>query len=170
MEITGASFLFTSATLMITFAGFSILFLAVRQTTGKRLSSVDIFLTRNLVALLFTMAAGALVPSLLGFYRTPEVWIRKISALAFGLPMLAQLLTYRRRRIAQTGKPPTLVGHVVLIGLGSVSVVAMIIYMFGNFEYIAGAYITALIANFFILAFTFVQAIGIILHEPTNDA
>ncbi len=46
----------------------------------------------------------------------------------------------------------------------------MIIYMFGNFEYIAGAYITALIANFFILAFTFVQAIGIILHEPTNDA
>ncbi len=154
---------------MVTFAGFSILFLAVRQTTGKQLSPVDIFLTRNLVALLFTMTAGALLPAILGLYKIPEVGVWKISALAFGLPMLAQLLTYRRRRIKATGKPPTFVGHVVLIGSGSVSLVAMIVYVFGNFEYIAAAYITALIANFFILAFTFVQAIGIILSESTTD-
>ena len=53
----GATLLFTSATLMVTLAGFSILFLVIRQAIGQQLSAVDLFLTRAVIALLFTMTA-----------------------------------------------------------------------------------------------------------------
>jgi hypothetical protein len=79
--------------------------------------------------------------------------------------MLAMLLTYRRRRTAATGKPLTLFGYVVLLGLGSATNVAMLVFVLANFHNTAAVYITAVLGNFFILAFTFVQALAIIPRE-----
>jgi hypothetical protein len=78
--------------------------------------------------------------------------------------MLAMLLTYRRRRTAATGKPPTLFGYVVLLGLGSATNVAMLVFVLAIHN-TAAVYITAVLGNFFILAFTFVQALAIIPRE-----
>lgn len=170
MELKGASFLYTLAALMVTFAGFAALLLIVRQAAGARLSSLDRFLTRTVVGHLFMMAAGALLPALLNLYEIPEPWVWKASALIFGLPMLALLLTYSRRRIATAGKPPPPLVLATLVWTGSMSLVAMIAYVFGNFELKPAAYITALTINFFTHAFAFVIALEVILGQPTDVA
>src|SRR5208282_618206 len=94
----------------------------------------------------------------------------KASALIFGLPLLALLLTYPRRRRRHL-PPAPLYLLVILVGLGCASLVAMIIYMFGNFghEHEAAVYITALTTNFFTLAFSFVFALEFTLHQPTDN-
>jgi hypothetical protein len=168
VDSTSVSLLFTAATLMVTLAGFSILFLVIRQAIGQQLSAVDLFLTRAVITLLFTITAGALLPAVLGLYGIAASWVWKISALLFGVPMLTMLLTYRRRRIAATGKPPTLFGHVVLLGLGSTINLAMLVFVVGNFYNMAAVYITAVLVNFFILAFTFVHALAIIPREQVG--
>jgi hypothetical protein len=149
MELKGASFLYTLATLMVTFAGFSALLLIIRQGAGARLSAFDRFLTRTIVGHLFVLTAGALIPALLNLYEIPEALVWKASSLMFGIPMLALLLTYPRRRIAAYGKQAPPVVLATFVGLGSVSLAAMIAYVFGGFEYPSAAYITALIVNFF---------------------
>ena len=168
MEFKGASFLYTLATLMVTFAGFSALLLIVRQTAGASLSSLDRFLTQTTVGHSFILAAGALLPALLDLYEISDAWIWKVSAMMFGLPYLALLLTFPRRRTAATGNPPPRVVLVTFVGLGSVSLIAMIAYMFGNFAHKAGAYATALAFNFFSLAFAFVIALEVILRQSKD--
>ncbi len=67
MELRGASYLYTLATLMITFAGFAALLLIIRQGAGAQLSVLDRFITRTVVGHLFILTAGALSPVLLSF-------------------------------------------------------------------------------------------------------
>jgi hypothetical protein len=165
MEIRGAALLFTLATLMITFAGFAALLLIVRQSAGKGLSALDRFLARTVVGHFFWMAAGSLFPSVLNLYDIPEPWVWKASALMFGIPMLALLLTYQSRRIAATGKSAPPLIQAVFVGLGSLSLAAMIGYVFGDFAHPAAAYVSALTVNFLTHGFAFVVALEVILRQ-----
>ena len=72
------------------------------------------------------LIAGALIPVLLNFYEIPEALVWKAFSLMFGIPMLALLFTYPRRRMAVYRKqaPPSVLA--TFIGLGSVSLLAMI--------------------------------------------
>jgi len=168
MEIAGATFLYTLATLMITFAGFAALLLIIRQTAGAKLSDLDRFLTRTTIGNALVLTGGALLPMLLNLYEVPEMWLWKASALIFGLPMVALLLTFPRRRAAATGKPPPPLVLVMFVGLGSLALIAMIVDVLGNFGHQAAAYITALTVNFFTLAAAFVIAIEVILRQPSE--
>ena len=165
MEIKGAALLYTLATLMITFAGFAALLLIVRQSAGATLSALDRFLARTVVGHFFWMAAGALFPPVLSLYDISESWVWKASALMFGLPMLALLLTYPHRRMAATGKSVPPVIQAVFVGLGSLSLAAMIGYIFGNLAHPAAAYVSALTINFLTHAFAFVVALEVILRQ-----
>src|SRR6185437_249203 len=49
MDRPGATFLYTLATLLVTFAGFSALLMMLRQAVGAQLSALDRFLTRTVV-------------------------------------------------------------------------------------------------------------------------
>jgi len=49
MEFKGATFLYTLAGLMITFAGFSALLLALRPAAGARLSLLDRYLAKTVM-------------------------------------------------------------------------------------------------------------------------
>lgn len=169
MEFAGASLLYTLATLMVTFAGFSALLLIIRQAAGAGLSSLDRFLMRTVVGHLFILTAGALLPVLLSLYELPDAWIWKSSAVIFGLPYLTLLLTFPHRRLTATGRPTPQIVLVIFIGLGSISLVAMGGYVLGGFAYKAAAYATALTVNFFTLAFAFVIALDVILREPTDE-
>lgn len=168
MELKGTSFLYTLATLMVTFAGFSALLLIIRQAVGARLSALDRFLTRTIVGHLLVLTAGALIPVLLNFYEIPEALVWKVSSLMFGIPMLALLLSYPRRRKAVYGKQAPPVVLVTFVGLGSVSLVAMIAYVFGGFEYPSAAYMTALTVNFFTTALGFWIALDFIITHQTD--
>jgi hypothetical protein len=169
VEFAGASLLYTLATLMVTFAGFSALLLIIRQAAGAGLSSLDRFLTRTVVGHLFVLTAGALLPPLLVLYELPQLYIWKASAVIFGLPYLALLLTFPHRRRAATGRPTPRIVLMTFVGLGSISLIAMIGYVLGGFAYKVGAYATALTINFFTLAFAFVIALDVILREPTDN-
>ena len=168
MEFKGASYLYTLASLMVTFAGFSALLLAIRQSAGARLSSLDRFLAKTTVGHATMLTGGALLPPLLILFDIPEALIWKASALIFGLPMLALLLTFPKRRMAATGKPPPRPILAIFVGLGSASLIAMIGFVFAKSEHAAAAYIAALTVNFFTLAFAFVMALDVILQQRTD--
>jgi hypothetical protein len=165
MEVKGAALLYTLATLAVTFAGFSALLVIIRQVAGGSLSALDRFLTRTLVGHLTLLAAGALLPAVLALYDLAETWVWKVSALLFGLPMLALLLTYRHRRLAVTGKRAPPIVMVVFVGVASLSILAMIGYVLGNFEHPAAAYASALTVNFITIALAFIMALEVILSE-----
>jgi hypothetical protein len=167
-DVPGATFLYTLATLMVTFAGFSALLLSIRQAIGAHLSALDRFLTRTTVGHALVLTGGSLLPPLLQLYGLPGAWIWKACALIFGVPYLVLLLTFPRRRVAATGsRPPRLIA-ILFIGLGSASLVTMIAYILGNFPRSDAVYITTLTVNFFTLALAFVIALEVILRQPTD--
>jgi hypothetical protein len=168
LEVKGAVLLYTLATLAITFAGFAALLLIVRQLAGGSLTALDRFLTRTVVGHCVWITAGALIPPVLGLFELQEPLLWKASALLFGLPMLAMLLTFQRRRVAATGHgaPPIILG--VMIGLGSLSLVAMIAFILAGFAHPAAAYAAALLVNFLALAFGFFVALEVILRQSAD--
>ncbi len=168
MEVKGAALLYTIATLAITFAGFAALLLIVRQLAGGSLTALDRFLARTVVGHCVWFAAGALIPSTLALFDLPEPLVWKVSALLFGLPMLRMHLAFQRRRTAATGHGAPVVVLFVMIGLGSVSVAAMIACVWAGYAY-AAAYAAALLINFLALAYAFVVALEVILREARGS-
>src|SRR5271168_2430861 len=126
MEFKGATFLYTLASLMITFAGFSALLLAVRPAAGARLSLLDRYLAKTVMTYIFVLTASALLPALLALYDIQEKWIWRSSAVLFALPMLSLQVTYPRRRRKVTGKGPPPAIFAVLVVLGSVVTLTML--------------------------------------------
>ena len=168
MEVKGAALLYTLATLSVTFAGFAALLLMLRQSAGAGLSPLDRFLARTIVGHYFWLSAGAVFPAVFALYDLPEPVVWKASALLFGLPMLAILLTFQRRRIAATGKPAPTRIVVVFIGFGSLSLVAMLGYVFGNFAHPAAAYASAITVNFVTHCYAVVTALEVILSQQAS--
>src|SRR5690242_11414647 len=104
MEFEGASFLYTLATLMITFAGFSALLFVIRQAAGAKLSLLDRFIVRNVLSYTFLLTAAALLPALFALYRVEETWIWRLSGLLLAIPLLALQTTYPARRLKVVGQ------------------------------------------------------------------
>jgi hypothetical protein len=170
MEVKGATLLYTLATLMITFAGFSALLLALRPAAGARLSQLDRYLAKTVMTYIFVLTAGALLPALLGLYDVPEKWIWRGSAVLFALPMLSLQATYphRRRKAVGQGPPPAIVA--VFVVFGSAVTLAMLGYVSVGLPYGAAAYITALTVDFFTVAFGFLIAADVIMQQPMDVA
>jgi hypothetical protein len=166
MEVKGAVVLYTLAGLMVTFAGFSALLLGIRQTAGAKLSALDRFLAKTVLVDLFILTAMALLPAVLALYGLAEEAVWKISAVIFALTMLSFLLSYSHRRHKVVGRGPPPVVFVVFIVFGSAVIVAMLIAVLVGFRYSAAIYITALVVNFFTLAFAFVTALDVIMQQP----
>jgi hypothetical protein len=166
MEIKGATFLYTLAGLMITFAGFSALLLALRPLAGAKLSLLDRYLAKTVMTHVFVLTAGALLPALLALYDTQETWIWRVSGVLFALPMLSLQLTYprRRRRVVGEGPPPAI--FAVFVVLGSAVTLAMLGYVLAGVQYSAAAYITALTVDFFTVIFGFLVALDVIMQQP----
>jgi hypothetical protein len=170
MEIKGATYLYTFAGLMITFAGFSALLLGLRQAAGSKVSLLDRYLARTVLTYVFVLVAGALMPMLLGLYDVQQKWIWRISGVLFALPMLSLQVTYplRRRRVVNQGPPLPI--FVVFVVLGSAVTLAMLGYILARVQYAAAVYITALTIDFFTVAFAFVTALDIIMLQPMESS
>jgi hypothetical protein len=168
MEIKGATFLYTLAGLMITFAGFSALLLTLRPAAGARLSLLDRYLAKTVMTYIFVLTAGALLPALLALYDIQEKWIWRDAGVLFALPMLSLQVTYprRRRKVVGTGPPPGI--FAVLVVLGSAVTLTMLGYILEGVQYGAAAYITALTIDFFTVIFGFVVALDVIMQQPMD--
>jgi hypothetical protein len=170
VEVKGAALLYTLAGLSVTFAGFSALLLAIRQTAGARLSLLDRSIARTVLIHLFMLTGGAVLPPVLALYGLSESLIWRISAALFVVPMLLLLLTYsqRRRKVVGTAPPPMVTA--IFIVFGSAVLAAMLVYVFAGFGHEAAAYITALFVDFFTIAFAFVTALEVILQQPADGS
>jgi hypothetical protein len=168
MEFKGETYLYTLAGLMITFAGFSALLLAVRPAAGARLSLLDRYLAKTVMTYIFVLTAGALLPALFALYGIQERWIWRTSGVLFALPMLSLQVTYplRRRRVTGKGPPPAI--FAVFVVLGSAVTLAMLGYIIVGLQYCAAAYITALTLDFFTVVFGFVVALDVIMQQPAE--
>jgi hypothetical protein len=168
MEIRGAAFLYTLATLSITFAGFAALFIVLRQAAGGSLNRLDRFLARTLFGHLFLIVGAALLPPALALYDMPEDWVWRLSAAAFAVTMLPLLLTYPHRRVAKTGKraPAPIVALFLLIN--PISIFAMLGCVLWSPHFAAAAYVSALTVNFLSYGFAFVVALDVILRDPSD--
>ena len=168
MELKGATFLYTLAGLMITFAGFSALLLAVRPASGARLSLLDRYLAKTVMTYIFVLTAGALLPVLLSLYGIREEWIWRGSGVFFAIPMLSLQLTYPRRRRKMVGEGPPPAIFAVFVVLGSAVTLAMLGYVSAGLPYCAAAYITALTIDFFTVIFGYLIALDVIMQQPMN--
>ena len=168
MEFKGATFLYTLAGLMITFAGFSALLLALRPAAGAKLSLLDRYLAKTVMTHIFVLTAAALLPALFALYDTPEKWIWRGSGLLFALPMLSLQLTYprRRRKVVGEGPPPSV--FAVFVVFGSAVTLAMFGYVLEGLQYSAAAYISVKTIDFFMVVFGFVIALDVIMRATNG--
>lgn len=168
MDFKGSTFLYTLAALMITFAGFSALLLAVRPAAGARLSLLDSYLAKTVMTYVFVLTAATLLPALFSLYGIQEKWIWRVSAVLFALPMLYLQVTYPRRRRKAVGKAPPPAVFAVFVVLGSAVTLAMLGYVLAGLRYSAAAYITALTIDFFTVVFGYVIALDVIMQQPMD--
>ena len=166
MEVKGATFLYTLAGLMITFAGFSVLLLTLRPAAGARLSLLDRYLAKTVMTYVFVLMAAALLPALFALYNMEDKWIWRASAVLFALPMLSLQVTYpsRRRKVVGEGPPPAI--FAVFVVLGSTVTLAMLGYVLSGLPYSAAVYITGLAIDFFTVVFGYVVALDVIMQQP----
>jgi hypothetical protein len=168
MEIKGAALLYTLATVMITFAGFSALLYVVRQAAGAKVSLLDRFIARTVMTYVFVLTAAALLPVLLALFGIDEQQIWLGSSVVFALPMLALQVSYplRRRKAVGSAPPPAI--FAVFVVFGSAVTLTMLVYVLAGARYSAAVYITAVTIDFFTVVFGFVNALDIIMQQPTD--
>src|SRR5215469_5169707 len=170
MEIKGATFLYTLAALMVTFAGFSALLFVIRQAAGAKLSLLDRFIVRNVLTYTFVLTAAALLPVLLALYDLEETEIWRGSGVVFALSILALQTTYPTRRRRVVGSLPPFPIFAVFVVLSSAMTAAMLVYVLVGTQYAPAVYITALTVDFFAGIFGFVNALDIIMQQPTEGS
>jgi len=158
--------LYTLAGMMITFAGFSALFLAVRPAAGARLSLLDRFLAKTVMTHISVLTAAALVPAIFALCDVQENWLWRGSGVLFALTMLSLQITYphRRRKVVGEGPPPPILA--VFVVFGAAVTLAMLGYVLEGLPNSAAAYISALTIDFFTVAFAFLVALDVILQQP----
>ena len=103
METAGSAYLYTLAQIAITFAGFTALFMMLRQTFGGTTTKYDLFVTRNYLFFSFLVVIGAMLPSLLAAFGIAQDLIWRLSSLAVAIPMGVFVITYPARRRTLTG-------------------------------------------------------------------
>ena len=165
MEIKGATFLYTLAALMVTFAGFSALLFVIRQAAGAKLSLLDRFIVRNVLTYTFVLTGAALLPALFALYGVEETWIWRSSGALFALCILSLQTTYPARRRKVVGEAPPFPIYAVFVVLSSAVTAAMLVYVLVSVEYAPAVYITALTIDFFAGIFGFVNALDIIMQQ-----
>jgi hypothetical protein len=166
MEVKGAVLLYTLAGMMITFAGFSAVLLALRPAAGAKLSLLDRYLARTVMTHVFVLAAGALLPAVLALYDIPEKWVWRCAAVLFALPMLALQVTYPHRRRMVAGEGPPFPIFAVFVVLGAAVTLAMLAYVLLGVQHSAAAYISALTIDFFTVTYAFLVAAEVIMQQP----
>ena len=170
MEIKGATYLYTLATLMITFAGFSALLFVIRQAAGAKLSILDRFIVRNVLTYTFVLTGAALLPTLLSLYGVDETWIWRISGLLFALSIVPLQASYPARRRKAVGLAPPFPIFAVFVVLSSAVTAAMLVCVLLSAQYATAVYITALTVDFFAGIFGFVNALDIIMQQPAGTS
>ena len=125
MDLLGATYLFSLATLSVTFVGFSALVIVFRQTIGGEMSRLEVLITRIFIQLGFMVTASAMLPPLLALFDLPPPLIWRLASLAAAIPSFPFAVTYPARRRAASGvATPLRIWLDILVLLTAVAVLA----------------------------------------------
>jgi hypothetical protein len=103
VDTTG--YLYTIATVGMTFAGLSVLTMILRQMLGGQMTKFDGFVTRTWVQLGFMTTFGSILPPLLILFEEPAQIAWRISSGIMAVVLGAWALTFPRRRHATNPMP-----------------------------------------------------------------
>ena len=117
MEIAGAGYLYTLATISITYTGFAALTIILRQGVGGRISDFDAFFISSVVVRGFLVATGSLLPLLLALLEISEESIWRLCSFITATMMGVFLLVWwvQRRRVT-TSAQQTKFGVISYVG------------------------------------------------------
>jgi hypothetical protein len=152
MELPGTSYLYTIATLSITYAGFAALIVIFRQIIGGGVSNYDIFVIRSVLMRSFMIAFSAMLPPALALFDLSQSVIWRISSLFAALPLGLFTLTFQARRRAVTDLPTS---KWALITMGSQTLITIFLLMiaFGIFvKPAAGPFVISMAACLLVAA------------------
>ena len=104
MELAESNYLHALAQVGITFAGFTAIFIMLRQTLtrGGETSAMDFFVTRNFLMLSFLVVSGAMLPPLLAALSLQHNLVWRVASVIVALPLLAFVVSLPSRRRALT--------------------------------------------------------------------
>lgn len=139
-------YLYTIATVGMTFAGLSVLTMILRQILGGRMTKFDSFVSRTWVHLGFMATFGSILPPLLMLFgaSTPNTW--RISSGVLAVILGSWTLTFPRRRHAvnPTRLPLQVVLFLIAMGTAALALAASAIVVPGAL--LAGVYAAAVTA------------------------
>ena len=166
-------YLYTIATIGMTFAGLSVLTMVLRQMLGGRITKWDSFVTRTWVQLGFMTTLGAILPPLWMLLEAPAPIALRISSGVMAVMLGSWALTFPRRRHAVNPArfPLQVVLFLVAMNIAALALAASAIVGFG--ELTAGVYAAAvtaiLIGAGMLFLFTFVHWYDATIdHEQPN--
>ncbi len=115
MELPGAAYFYTVATVAITFVTFSSLLIVLRQSVGGEFSKFDTTpVTRLFIQLGFIAVVGAMLPPMLALCDVPSEALWRISSGVPGALILLRGATWPRQRRRQVGPKVPRVTYVYL--------------------------------------------------------
>jgi hypothetical protein len=159
--VDASGYLYTIATVGMTFASLSVLTMLLRQMLGGRMTRFDHFVTRTWVQLGFMTTFGSLLPPLLILFGAPAPIAWRISSGVLAVILGSWTLTFPRRRPAvnPTHLPLQVVTFLLAMGVAALALTANAIAFRG--ELWAGVYAAAvtaiLIGAGMLFLFTFVH-------------
>jgi hypothetical protein len=107
MELPGSAYLYTLASLSMTFAGFCAIVIVLRQTTGKDISGFHVVLTRLYLESGLFSAAFCMLPPLLALCGLSATSVWRVSSAIIVIVLLCYGAAYPMRRKAYvTGQVP----------------------------------------------------------------
>ena len=141
MDASG--YLYTVATVGMTFAGLSVLTMILRQMLGGRITKWDSWVTRTWIQLGFMTAFGSILPPLLMLLRVSAPMALRVSSGAMAVIFGGWALTFPRRRHAvnPTRLPLEVVIYSLAMDMAALALSANAIVVPG--ELLAGVYAAA---------------------------
>jgi hypothetical protein len=139
-------YLYTIATVGMTFAGLSVLTMILRQMLGGRITKWDSWVTRTWIELGFMTTFGSILPPLLILFAAPAPIAWRISSGVMAVILGSWALTFPRRRQAvnPTRLPLQVVIYAVAMDIAALALAANAIVVPG--EVLAGVYAAAVTA------------------------
>lgn len=126
MELPGSAYLYTLATLSMTFVGFCAIVIVLRQTIGKELSGWHVVLMRLYIETGFWAAAFSMLPALLALSGLPQVVVWRSASIVIALVMVGYAAAYPQRRRAMTAEPVPLRRWLPIVAVSLVVIVSLL--------------------------------------------
>jgi hypothetical protein len=126
MELQGSAYLFTLATLAMTFAGFCAIVIVLRQTIGKDVSGFHMVLTRLYLESGLFSVAFCMLPPLLALCGLSESMVWRVSSAIIVVVFFCFGATYPIRRAAIMAGPLPRTRWVPIVAASLLVVIALI--------------------------------------------